>query len=294
MNTKFVSFMTEDNVLLQGNLFSREGANKAVIHIHGLAGNFYENTFLLPLAEKLVSKDFAFLTFNNRGHDYISDYLVKTNGNWESKKGGGAFEIFEDCIKDISAAITFMKKNGYSKIYMQGHSSGTNKAIFHQFHAQKSTLANGLILLSPTDDIGLQQVTKEEDYPRLLSLAEKMVKEGNGEGLMPEGTFFSYPISARTYLDYFGSDNKRDIFPYRDPESEFTEVSKINVPIFALFGNDGEYVIGDISETLNLLETKAKKCPSIEKYILDGAPHNYLGKEFELADVVVSWLESVQ
>ena len=88
-------------ILYAPNIFT----NKIVIHVHGLNGNFYENKFLDTLAETYTNKNYAFLTFNNRGKDYISEF----------QKGetsiiiGGSLERFKDCLLDIEGVILTMK-----------------------------------------------------------------------------------------------------------------------------------------------------------------------------------------
>ena len=50
MELEFVRFKASDGVELQGWL-NHKGGNKAVIHIHGMSGNGYENYFLDNLRE---------------------------------------------------------------------------------------------------------------------------------------------------------------------------------------------------------------------------------------------------
>jgi hypothetical protein len=182
-----------------------------------------------------------------------------------------------------------LKNKGFNEIYLQGHSSGANKVVYY-LSQESSQKIKGTILLSPCDDIGLQIENLGEKYDNMLDIARVLIKEGNENSLMPEGSFYSYPISAKTYLNFFGPNSPIDTFPYRDPTREFKNLQKIETPILALFGNNGEYVIDNIAETLDLLEMKAGSCPSFTKIILDGATHNYLGKENKLADILIDWI----
>jgi alpha/beta superfamily hydrolase len=295
MKTEFVRFFTEDDIELQGLYFapSNTQAHAGIIHVHGLAGNFYENRFIDYLAKTVVEKGYAFLAFNNRGHDYLSDLLKKSGSDWSYILGGGAHEIFDECLYDIDAALNLMQNRGVTEVCLQGHSTGANKVVFYESQRNIECL-RGEILLSPCDDVGLQKNSLGEDYDEVLDKASTMAQEGNGEKLMPEGSFFDYPISAKTYLDYFKPESKRDIFPYRNPQAKFEELSAIECPILALFGNVNEYVLGDLNETLSLLEQKATASSRVETDVIEGAPHNYLGREEKLSKVIANWLDQIK
>lgn len=294
MKAEFVRFFTEDNIELQG-LYSAPRdvpAQAAIVHVHGLAGSFHENRFVDHLADMLTDRGYAFLTFNNRGHDYLSDLLKKKGSDWTYVDGGGAYELFAECLYDIDAALQFVRDQGVDDVYLLGHSFGANKVVFYQSQ-RKDEGVRGEILLSPNDDIGLQRNALGEDFDELLETALTMVEEGDGDALMPEGAFFSYPISARTYVDYFGPGSRRDTFPFRNPQAEFEELATIQYPILALLGNVNEYVLGDLDETLALLERKATASSRVDTGIVGGAPHSYLGREEELSRIIGNWLDEV-
>ncbi len=292
MKTEFIRFLTQDGVELQGLYFAPADrtAAKGVLHVHGFAGNFYENRFIDHLAKTLTEGGYAFLSFNNRGHDYLSDLLRKEDKGWTYVPGGRAHEIFAECLYDIDAALHFLEGRGVIEVCLQGHSSGANKVVFHQYH-RKSRNVRALILLSPNDDIGLQEDARGDRFEEVLDIARALVKAGRGDELMPEGP--SYPISANSYLDYFGSESSADVFPYRDPQAKFEEVSTLRCSLLILFAGSGEYLLGNLNETLALLRSKATASPRVDVGIIDGAPHDYLGRERDLSSAVVGWLHDV-
>lgn len=68
MKQELVRINSIDDIEQVGILYAPNNiTNKIVIHVHGLNGNFYENKFLDTLAETYTNKNYAFLTFNNRG-----------------------------------------------------------------------------------------------------------------------------------------------------------------------------------------------------------------------------------
>lgn len=291
MTTEFIRFKTADGFELHGLLSNprNQKATRVIIHVHGLAGNFYENRFVHEIAARAISEGIAFFSFNNRGHGHISDILRETEIGIESVRLGGAYEKFHDCLFDIDAALAFMSKTGIQEVVLQGHSSGANKIVFH--HSQRNdSIVKGLVLISPCDDVGLQHDATMEKAADLLELAQKMVAEGKGSVLMPDGSFFTFPMSASTYVDYFRPGSDQDVFPYRNPNDNFPALGSVQVPILVTFGQRGDYVLGSLEETCDLLKRKAKKSPSFRSTLISQASHTYSGKEDALATEIISWV----
>ena len=122
MKGEYVRIWTEDGIELQG-LFceSKTASNKAILHIHGLAGNFYENRFIDYIADEIVNRGYNFLTVNTRGHDYLSDFLKKSDHELTYVQIGCMHEILKECVFDIRGWINFLSDRGCSKIALEGH-----------------------------------------------------------------------------------------------------------------------------------------------------------------------------
>ena len=127
MKQELVRMSSVDNIEMVGMLYEPEAkSNRIVIHVHGLCGNFYENKFLDTLAKTYTNKGYSFLTFNNRGTNFISE-LIKGN---DFEVIGGCYEKFKDCLLDIEGAITYAKNKEYTEIILEGHSYGCNKVYY--------------------------------------------------------------------------------------------------------------------------------------------------------------------
>lgn len=291
MNSEIVRIFTKDGIELHGLLFMPASGTptRGVVHVHGLAGNFYENRFIFAIAEELVRAGLAFFTFNNRGHDYISDLNKETPSGVESIRGGGAFERVSECVQDIDAAITLMQERGVPTLFLEGHSTGANKVVFYQAHRQ-NPLVKGLVLLSPCDDVALQHDSVKERAPDLLASARTLIDQGKGEELMPTGSYYSYPMSAATFYDYFGPEADQDVFPYRDPGNEFKALGLIAVPMLVTFGKKSDGLLIPAEDACQMLERHAR-LSSVTCKLIEGASHSYLGQEAALAQQVLSWLE---
>ena len=78
-----VQIRTQDGFTNHGLYLPAKGSEKICIHIHGTAGNFYDDV-AEPLAKKLISEGLSFLSTNNRGSGTYDMY---------TKMGAGT-EIF--------------------------------------------------------------------------------------------------------------------------------------------------------------------------------------------------------
>ena len=74
MKQELVRINSTDGIQMPGILYTPDKTSKKiVIHVHGLNGNFYENNFLDSVSKSYTDKGFAFLTFNNRGREFITE-----------------------------------------------------------------------------------------------------------------------------------------------------------------------------------------------------------------------------
>src|SRR5690606_5581442 len=292
MKTRFAIFQAKDGIVLHGLLFEPdERCQSLVVHLHGMAGNFYENSFIPVLAEQYTENGIALLVFNNRGHDYICDLVRVVPGGTDSLKGGFAYESIEECLFDVEGALSYAARLGYERIVLQGHSSGANKIVYSM--AQKLLNVTGVALLSPCDDVGLHLDEVKDRRIQLKEQAQELVKAGTPEALMPLGTFYDYWLSAATYLACFEDGSVFDTFPYRDEDASFSMYSSIKVPIFVSCGTDGEYLLQSITEVREILSTKTSNTSRLSFEVIEGASHSYGGKEKELASRLVKWLRQV-
>ena len=293
MKTSFVNFLATDGVKLQGLLFEPQQKEETiVIHLHGMAGSFYENSFIPVMAEQYTQNGLSFLSFNNRGHDYLCDLEIKKSDNSLSSVGGAAYEIIEESEFDIDGAIEYSKSLGYKRIILQGHSSGANKIVYYMSKKQEDTV--GIVLISPCDDIGLHiDEIGEQKYGELINLAKSYVSKGEYKHLMPENTFFDYWLSSKTYLDCFVENSAFDAFPYRNPNNSFSMFNLINKPIFVSFGTDGDFLLQSPEVVRGILERKKSDNTEISFNIVDGASHSYSGKENELVVLILNWIKRI-
>ncbi len=287
MKIKFLRQSTKDKLLLQALLYEpNKKTNKIILHIHGMAGNFYENCFLDSMARIFTQNHWAFMTVNTRGHDFIADFPVV--GNQEKyKRVGNVWEKFEECVLDIEPWIDLVEKEKYENIVLQGHSLGAVKAVYYLVQ-KKDKRISSIILASPPDMVGLAE--EDKDHKARIRTVKKMIKEGKGEEIIKEKLWDWYYLSANTYIDFGERGNPIDVFNTYD-ENRQSILSKIRVPIFAFFGSKDNATIMPQKNALEIIKKKAKNCPQFDTAVVNDAPHSYFGHEDEVANRIINWLE---
>jgi len=288
MNTKFVRITTDDKLVLSGNCyFPDKSIKKAILHIHGMAGNFYENSFLQFMASEFTNEDYAFLAINNRGAGIFFDFPV-ADGKETYKRIGNAYEIFEECIYDIKAGLDFLEKEGYTEIVLQGHSLGSVKVAYY-IATMADKRVSKLVLVSPSDMVGLSE---DKNHESRMSLSKKFVKEGKGSELLPELLWGWYWLSAKSYISLSERGSAVDVFSTYDKEASSC-IKNIIIPTLAILGGMDDAAILPVEESLKVIKEKAKNTTRFDTAIIGKATHSYFGYEKELADTITKWLKKV-
>lgn len=284
MKISFQRIGTKDGLELHGLLYEPDKkTTKALIHIHGWVGNFYENKFLDYIAKDITSKGFAFLTFNNRGAGIINDFIRRKKSKVDYVRIGGSLEEFKDCIFDIEAAINSLSDKGYEKIILEGHSLGCQKATFYKYNT-KDKRVSGLILIAPVDDVDFSNNVLKTRYEESLNIARKMVKNGKGNNPVPKWMAFYPLLSAEMFLSIKDSESDSGkLFYYA---GKLTEIKNINCPVLAIFGSKDDYQPNP-AEKLELLKEKVKDC---DVKLIQGAGHGFVNYEEQLSKAIANWL----
>lgn len=294
MKISFHRIYTKDNLELCGLLYQPDKRTKTVVlHIHGMGGNFYENKFLDNFAETLTDNNIAFCVFNNRGAEFIKDIFKKSKKKELFVRIGNSRERFEDCVIDIRAYIEFLKRQGFGVIHLSGHSLGCSKAAYY-LGKTKDKRIKSLILISPSDMIGLVRADKEFAYRYKddITTAKRMVKQGKGDEFMPRMVWDDYPITANSYLNIFGDNSKAAVFNFYSPKDKFKIISQIKCPIFTITGTKDDILFMPWNKMMKILKEKASLTKRLEIKTIKNATHSWRGNEQELAERILNWLKS--
>lgn len=284
MNQELVRIMSIDEIEQPGILSTpKDSTDKIVIHVHGLNGNFYENRFLDTLAKSYTDKNYAFLTFNNRGRDFITE-LLKEN---DFTIIGGSLERFKDCILDIEGVINWVKEKGYKEIILEGHSYGCNKVLYY-YNNKKDESIKKIVLLAPCDIPSEgKKFLSEEEYKIAKEESTRLVNEGKENELIDFSVMANGKIAAGTYYYDFLPGGENDFIRYADGKNGKSEVlNSIDIPVLVIFGDVDEYVLTQpIDIVTEYLNNNISDC-NIQ--IVKGSDHLYTNKYNLLGNAITN------
>lgn len=276
---------TSDTVRLHG-LLSRSNVDPnpicdVLIFIHGVGSNFYQAAIAPKVAPVFNRCGISLLSVNTRGHDFVFSV-----GSGESQRWyGSANELVSECVFDIDAWIAKCLDLGFQRIGLFGHSLGAIKTIYSQaFHPNPNV--KFVVAASPS---GLSYSSfsvsaRADDYLRCLSWAKSEVEAGNGS-VISEVTFpFKLLMSAQTFLDKYGEEEKYNVLKFID---------QVNVPLLLTFGE------GEVKSNNPAFENLDKRAqPIIDSQsnlamqLFPETNHYYSGMQVELAEAAILWMDS--
>lgn len=303
-NTNLVEFVTTDNLLLPGLLFTPiQSTNKVAIFLHGNGSSsvFYSVKRAHALAKSFCSQGIALLMFNNRGAHYIKK-LPKVNSE-RNEVGdillGTSFELIKECVFDINGAINFLEQKSFNQFFLIGHSTGANKICVYD-HYQPNNIFDKYVLLSGGDDTGLlyQESKNLKEFQQLLGKVKQMIDQKRGREFMPSIESRSM-ISYQSFYDVANPDGDYNCFPFTEyfgkqlsSKPMFRYFTAIKKPSLVIYGEDDEYVPEKSGKkAIEALLTQVKDKDNYEFQLIDDADHGFHDKEKELGESIVDWLK---
>ncbi len=277
-----VRVRTRDGVWLEGIMAGpRRRRRAALIWVHGLGSAFSSGQPLIgELSKRLNAAGIGYIKFNTRGHDAVAGR--------GKPLAGAAFERFGQSILDIRAMIAFAVKSGYGKVILAGHSTGANK-VLHYVARTRDRRVIGLVLLGPISDIAAEvRRIGGADLRRRVALAERIARR-DPDALVPRAFGF---LSARRYVSLYRPGEAEDVFPYYRPNTRWTALRRVRVPVAAIVGSRDEYLDRRPAELLAAFERNATRSRSFTGMVIPGARHGFLKHERILSRTIVRWLQA--
>lgn len=290
---ELVKFAATDGVELSGLLYEPERrTRRAAVFLHGTGGgSIFESNRTNLLARELTSRGIAWLPFNNRGA-----LLVKwLRGTREPKRGGMAYELIRECVRDIDGVARFLRSRGYDELHLIGHSTGANKIAVYDSLRRRNPFRK-YILLGGADDSGmLYESLGPARFRRALERARSMIRAGKGDELVPKSVT-SMMLSWRSFLDMANPDGDYNVFPFlellRDVrlsrKPRFRHLRGIRKPALYVYGEREEYCYDDVPGCVRILSDHVG--PTAEIVVMKDANHSFTGKEAELGRLMAEWM----
>jgi len=296
MKLRKIYFETEDKIELCGLLHEPEKETcEIVIAVHGMQSNCLKKREDI-IAGELTDNGIAYFTFNNRGHDLVNLTNKRCDDKSFKIQCGTSLENIEDSYYDIKAAINSMLTEKYKKIHLQGHSLGCTKIVY-SYNRMKQQNDNeildkieSIILLSMVDIPCAIKFLFAGNIESLTSYMEKEQKEGRGQRLVAVSDNV-IPMCPNTFLKYVKYNDSINFARYSEDNYEFKELNEINVPLFMRWGNNNELILQKADELSNAMSNKIKNNNKDIGFI-DGATHNYKGKEKILANQILEFIKN--
>lgn len=289
MQGELISFETSDKVEIEGMLCSSGVKSKTcLVHVHGMADNFFGISAVDNLMHSAFRNEMHFFAFNNRGMGSITTFS-RLKEHLTFRTIGTSFENFKDSVLDIDAALKMLSARGYKNFVLSGHSTGCQKITYYQFRRNKRSV-KGLILLAPADDYNYQvKHLGRKKAMEWVQFARKLVRSGNGKELMPPEVEPSYFSAKRYYELYRPGSVEGNLFNY---EGKLKSVSKIKIPILAVFGTKEEFAAMAPRRMLKILDSKFQH-PYSRTVLIKGADHCFCLMEEHVESGVSKWLRNL-
>ncbi len=277
---KAVRFIADDGVRLDGILFRESKASDTcIVYLHGMGGSMISG-LTMAIAEAIGNKA-ALFTFNNRGHDSEASAWKFSGRRRKRVRIGVNFERFEDSVNDISGAIRCLRRMGFERFVLCGHSTGCQKVTYYQYR-KRDRAVMGLALLAPCDDYNLNRRSLGKKYAKSLAECRGMMRKRKGDTLLS----YARGMSAQRYDSVI--DPKRVEARIFDYEGRLAEFSKVKAPILAVFGTEEEFRLMPVKKYLDILRVKSRSV-SFSAAEIEGAGHSFEGTEADVAEAVSSF-----
>ena len=284
---RIVRFEAADGIPLAGLLYEPKRATKRVaVFLHGTGGaSVFESGRTNLLGAQFTSAGIAYFAFNNRGA-----HLMKRLGDvW----GGMAYERIRDCVPDIDGALRELRRRGYRDITLIGHSTGANKIAVYDHYKSRNRVQR-YVLLAGGDDTGM--LYEQLGARRFRAAVAKARSLKTSNALVPPA-LSSLPMSWRAFYDMANPDGDYNVFPFLEVmrgvrlsrKPRFRHVRGIRKPALILYGENDEYLYGDVSRCVAILDEALGPKPNIELAIMKDADHGFRGREEDLARIIVEW-----
>lgn len=285
---EFVKTTTEDNLILQGLIAEPETKTDSVIlHIHGMSGNFWENSFVKTMLKDYPKNKLSFLTVETRGAELLRWFQTEDG---KTKLIGDSYELFEESIYDIEAWVNFLKARGYKNIHLQGHSLGCSKIAYYQ-KIKKNSSIKSLMFISPSDMMGLLVNDRDKpNYDKFLKEAKELVEAGKEDELLAGIQWDFAKQSARSFINFSFKNDNLAIFNYYNPERGFDTIKTINIPMLSILGTKDDGIVTDAYKSTEMLKKNAINCKKFKGVVFEDAQHNFQGFEDRIVKEVISFI----
>ncbi len=234
-----VEIVTPKRFLLKGLWFGSSKPKRVIIFVHGLGGSVFS---MNGVVNALVDTQTSVVAFNNRGFGQINVVKRKSKRGTGSIVAGAGHEVFTDSVDDIQGAVNFVRRLRIREIYIAGHSTGCQKAVF--WASRKGKGVRGIILLAPVSDWAAEVMLQgEKRINQTVAVARTFVRSGRRHDLLPKGkvTKRHEAFDAQRILSLYTPDSIEEIFPYAQSHKNPRVLHSVRIPVLVLWAQKDEF-----------------------------------------------------
>ncbi len=288
MESRLIKITTPKKYLLDGLWLGPQKPKRVFICIHGLAGNVFTQQQTMA---QLVDSNTAVLMFSNRGHDKVSRLVMLDS----SKKGyhsiiaGEAHEVFTDCTDDIQGAVDIARSHNAKEIYLFGHSTGCQKAVYYLAKTKQQSKIAGAILLAPISDYASALYMEDKKtLARATAEAQKLVKQKKPHAILPLDIWPQYH-DAQRFLSLYTPNSAEEIFSYGQPTKIPRAYQSVTVPVLTIFADNDEYADRPVEEMVEWFANHSRS-ERFNAMSIKQATHNFRDQESAVARAIKQWI----
>jgi len=258
------------------------GRRTAVVHIHGIMGNFLVGTLRFYPAP-LARAGFPVLVLETRMANVGQLF-------------GQA--IFEEAIRDVEAAVRWLRHMDYDTIILSGYSSGATLATRYAATHHVPDL-RGLVCLGNPWGLPQSMQMRADAFGARPEYAELTDTVRRAIGANPDDPAEDRLVVVERSRGPTTRPSDSEVYTYRtwwhsrSPQATsamaFRQIGQVWAPILLVQGTGDEVVRFEEAVALASVARQAGN-PDVTVMRIDEAPHSFEGCEIETLHAVTSWL----
>ncbi|HYV34742.1 MAG TPA: alpha/beta fold hydrolase [Gemmataceae bacterium] len=284
MSVNLVQIWTADHLRLDGAFQTAPtpGAARLPIDafclVHGTGGNFYGSSLFDQLGQRLLDLGCSVLRINTRGHDGINTTATQTGG----KRLGAAYELVDDCRKDLAAWMSWLRQHAGPRIGLIGHSLGAVKCLYAMAH--KPDLAAQLVIALSPPRLSYSWFCSSPEGPKFLESyaeADRGVNDGRPAALLEVKLPLPFVITAAGYVEKYGPDERYNYLRF---------LASVDCPVLVTLGSvecENNMAFRGAAEAIGELGHR-----QLAVAMIAGGDHFYTAVRPQLVDHVDAWLKA--
>lgn len=277
VSSQEVNINTEDGIQLTGQLLkpTSQSVSVGIILIPGgFKGGISYDSFFSKIPTLLASIGYAVFSVNMRT---VNSFSTST---------------FEDSLKDIRAAVQYVRGLGLNGILLAGHSMGANRVVYYEAETRDpDVMALVLYAAGGVPKSFVPQYLGQENYTMITTQASNLVAGGRGNQTVYSGSVAqpspSSPepesFSAQTWLSWIGPNSSLDTF---------RSIRAISIPVIILVHVKDS--VARVDEKYHNATTASPKSDfKLYTVTTSGNPHNFQGFEDQAVQDTSNWIQTV-